>query len=130
MYINITPSLKRVYFRMIPVHPLLLRTEFQVKVSLHLCFLQKIHERSGFTRFSDSPLSNKNRSKKWYHSFIFHFNDLIIVQEWLLYRRESRGTGVPAKEKMSLCDFKLHIAEYLSIQTAKTRSKKTRKNKC
>ena len=29
-----------------------------------------------------------------------------------------RGTGVPAKEKMSLCDFKLHIAECLSIQTA------------
>ena len=46
------------------------------------------------------------------------------------YRRESRGTGVPAKEKMSLCNFKLHIAECLSIQTAKTRSKKTRKNKC
>ena len=41
-----------------------------------------------------------------------------------LYRRDSRGTGVPAKEQMAICDFKLHIAECLSIQTAKTGSKK------
>ena len=61
---------------------------------------------------------------KWYHSFIFHFNDLIIVQAWLLYRRESRGTGVHAKEQMDLCDFELHIAECLSIQTAKPEAKK------
>ena len=54
----------------------------------------------------------------------------IIVQALLLYRRDSRGTGVPAKEQMAICDFKLHIAECLSIQAAKTRSKKTRKNKC
>ena len=74
--------------------------------------------------------SHKNRSKKWYHRFIFHFNDLIIVQAWPLYRRDSRGTGVPAKVQMAICDFKLHIAECLSIQTAKTGSKKTRKNKC
>ena len=41
-----------------------------------------------------------------------------------------KGTGLPAKEQMALCDFKLHIAECFSIQTAKTGSKKTRKNKC
>ena len=42
LYINKTTPrpLKRVYFRMILVHLLLLRTEFQVNVSLHLCFLQ------------------------------------------------------------------------------------------
>ena len=39
-------------------------------------------------------------------------------------------SGVPVKEQMALCDFKLHIAECFSIQTAKTGSKKTRKNKC
>ena len=48
---------------------------------------------------------------------------IITVQTWLLYRSDSRGTGVPAKEQMT-------IAECLSIQTAKTRSKKTKKNKC
>ena len=73
----------------------------------------------------------KNRSKKWYHRFIFHFKDLIIVQAWLLYRSDSRGVPrVPAKEQVALCDFKLQIAECLSIQTAETGSKKTRKNKC
>ena len=49
---------------------------------------------------------------------------------WLLYRRDSRGTRVPAKEQMALGDFKLLIADCLSIQTAKTGSKKTRKTKC
>ena len=72
----------------------------------------------------------KNRSNKWYHHFIFHFNEVIIVQAWLLHRSDSRGTGVLAKEQMALCDFKLHIAKCLTIQTAKTGSKKTRKNKC
>ena len=81
-------------------------------------------------KFSDGPLSQKNGSKKWYHRFIFHFKDLIIVQAWLLYRSDSRGTEVPAKEQVMLCDFKLQIAECLSIQTAETGSKKKRKNKC
>ena len=52
-------------------------------------------------------------------SFLFHFNDLIIVQAWLLYRRDSRETGVPAKEQMAICDFKLHIAECLKPEARK-----------
>ena len=43
----------------------------------------------------------------------------IIVQAWLLYRSDYRGTGVPAKEQVALCDFKLQIAECLSIQSYK-----------
>ena len=94
--------------------------------SLIVLFHTKIDQRNGiiasyFTLIMLSKMLGVNAIKH---------NDLIIVQAWLLYRRESRGTGVPAKEKMSLCNFKLYIAECLSIQTAKTRSKKTRKNKC
>ena len=66
----------------------------------------------------------KIRSKKWYHRFIFHFNDLIIVQAWLLYRRDCKGIGVPTKEQMALCGFKLQIAECLSLQTAKPETRK------
>ena len=115
---------------MIPVHPLLLRTGIPSQSYSAFVFSTINSWRSGFSGSSDSPLSHKNRSKKWYHRFIFYFYDLIIVQAWLLYSRESRGTGVPAKEQMALCDFKLHIVECLSIETAKTESKKTGKNKC
>ena len=46
------------------------------------------------------------------------------MQEWLLYRSDSIGTGVPVKEQVALCDFKLQIAECLSIQTERKGSKK------
>ena len=37
---------------------------------------------------------------------------------------DSRGTGVLAKEQMARCDFKLQIAECLSIQAAKPEARK------
>ena len=42
----------------------------------------------------------------------------------MLYRSDSRGTGVPAIEQMAPCYFKLQIAECLSIQSAKTEARK------
>ncbi|XP_062870839.1 granulocyte colony-stimulating factor receptor-like [Trichomycterus rosablanca] len=52
----------------------------------------------------------KVRSKKWYHHLFFHMMDMIMVEAWLLYRRDSIDCGVEKKEQLSLLDFKSEVA--------------------
>ncbi|XP_062843269.1 piggyBac transposable element-derived protein 3-like [Trichomycterus rosablanca] len=52
----------------------------------------------------------KVRSKKWYHRLFFHMMDMIMVEAWLLYRRDSIDCGVEKKEQLSLLDFKSEVA--------------------
>ena len=53
------------------------------------------------------------RSKKWYHKLVFHFLDVIVVQAWLLYRRDRLATGALPKSNMRLREFKMSIANSL-----------------
>ena len=64
LYINITPSITLVYFRMIPVHRLLLRTGILSQSQSAFVFSTINHERTGFTGFSDSPLSHKKLDQR------------------------------------------------------------------
>ena len=64
-----------------------------------------------------TSVSHKDQIKKWYHSFIFHFLDLVIVQSWLIDRRHSDDMGTSRKEQLSLPDFKLDIAACLCVKS-------------
>ena len=54
------------------------------------------------------------RSKKWYHRLLFHFIDLLLVQAWLMYRRDADAQGLPRKQQLPLLRFKLDVAECLA----------------
>ena len=77
--------------QLIQVH-LLRSTENENSKSKFVCICALYNEFMGGMDLLDSLVvlyHTKNRSNKWYHRFMFHFNNLIIV----LYRRDSRGTG-------------------------------------
>ena len=81
--------------QMIPVHPLR-STENENSKSKFVCICALYNKFMGGMDLLDYLIAlynTKNRSNAWYHCFIFHFNNLIIVQAWLLYIRDSRGTG-------------------------------------
>lgn len=50
------------------------------------------------------------RSKKYYHRLIFHMIDMVIVNSWLLYRRDANNLRLPKSEILSLAPFKLRVA--------------------
>lgn len=52
----------------------------------------------------------KVRSKKWYLRLFFHMMDMVMVEAWLLYKRDSTNCGVQQKEQLSLMDFKTEVA--------------------
>ncbi|XP_049901068.1 piggyBac transposable element-derived protein 2-like isoform X1 [Epinephelus moara] len=56
------------------------------------------------------------RSKKYYHRFFFHFVDMVIVNSWLLYRRDCESLSVPRKKQMDLLAFRTSIAQALCMQ--------------
>uniref|UniRef100_A0A667X1E5 PiggyBac transposable element-derived protein domain-containing protein n=1 Tax=Myripristis murdjan TaxID=586833 RepID=A0A667X1E5_9TELE len=64
------------------------------------------------------------RSKKYYHRFFFHFVDMVIVNSWLLYRRDCESLDVPRKLQKDLLAFRTSIAQALSkaIPTLEVRS--------
>ena len=67
------------------------------------------------------------RSKKWYHRLIFHFLDVLLVQSWLLYRRDADASGVPRKSQLPLLQFKIEVADSLVLEgKAKTAAKRGR----
>ena len=71
-------------------------TENENSKSKFVCICALYNKFMGGIDLLDSLIAlyhTKNRPNTWYHRFIVHFNNLIIVQAWLLYRRESRGTG-------------------------------------
>ena len=50
-------------------------------------------------------------SKKFYLKIYFHIIDMMVINSWLLYRRESTAMGIPKKNLMPLWDFKNSIAQ-------------------
>ena len=81
--------------QMIQVHPLRSTLNENSK-SKFVCICALYNKFMGGMDLLDYLIAlynTKNRSNARYHRFIFYFNNLIIVQEWLLYRRDSRGTG-------------------------------------
>nr|XP_037279970.1 piggyBac transposable element-derived protein 2-like [Rhipicephalus microplus] len=50
------------------------------------------------------------RSKKWYRRLSFHLLDVVVVNCWLLYRRDATAANVPCKHQMTLLTFKADIA--------------------
>lgn len=50
------------------------------------------------------------RSKKWYRRLFFHLLDVVVVNCWLLYRRDATAANVPCKHQMTLLTFKADIA--------------------
>lgn len=55
------------------------------------------------------------RSKKYYQRLIFHMIDMTVINSWLLYKREARHLEIPKRKEMSLCEFKLKIADSLLL---------------
>uniref|UniRef100_A0A3Q1EXC1 PiggyBac transposable element-derived protein 2-like n=1 Tax=Acanthochromis polyacanthus TaxID=80966 RepID=A0A3Q1EXC1_9TELE len=64
------------------------------------------------------------RSKKYYHRLFFHFVDMVIVNSWLLYRRDCESLCVPRKLQKDLLAFRISVARALSkaIPTQEVRS--------
>lgn len=56
------------------------------------------------------------RSKKWYRRLFFHLLDVVVVNCWLLYRRDATAADVPRKDQMTLLSFKADIACVLRQQ--------------
>ena len=55
----------------------------------------------------------ESRSKKWYLKLLFHCFDMIVLQSWLLYRRDCCSTGKENKSCLVMRDFKMSIAHSL-----------------
>ena len=56
------------------------------------------------------------RSKNWYHRLIFHFLELMLVQAWLLYRRDADARGIRRTAQTSLLQFKIGVADSLIFE--------------
>ncbi|CAN9509212.1 unnamed protein product [Ophioblennius macclurei] len=56
------------------------------------------------------------RSKKYYHRLFFHFVDMVIVNSWLLYRRDCESLGVLRKKQKDLLTFRGSIAQALCME--------------
>ncbi|XP_018015118.1 piggyBac transposable element-derived protein 3 [Hyalella azteca] len=50
------------------------------------------------------------RPKKYYMRLVFHMIDMVVVNSWLLYRRDASSLNLPRKDILSLASFKLLIA--------------------
>ena len=62
------------------------------------------------------------RSKKWYHKLLFHFFDMVVVQSWILYRRQNEGNTLKLRE------FKMNVADCLIRKGKATTNKRGRPN--
>ena len=49
------------------------------------------------------------RSKKYYLKLFFHMLDMIIVNSWLLYKRDAQELSIPKKDVLPLASFKLKV---------------------
>lgn len=65
--------------------------------------------------------------KIYYQGLIFHMIDMTVVNSWLLYRREVNHLEVPKRKQMSLCEFKLKLADSL-VLSGKSRGKKRKRS--
>ncbi|KAM4550617.1 piggyBac transposable element-derived protein 2-like isoform 1-T1 [Fundulus diaphanus] len=64
------------------------------------------------------------RSKKYYQRLFFHFVDVVIVNSWLLYRRDCESLDVPRKNQKDFLTFRISIAQALCLQGKDLSSKK------
>jgi hypothetical protein len=58
------------------------------------------------------------RSKKWYHRLVFHFLDVMLVQAWLLYRRDADSSGILRKNQLPLLQFKIEVNNINNVSSA------------
>lgn len=65
------------------------------------------------------------RSKKWYHKLLWHFFDMMLIQAWLLYRRDFELTNAPGKQ-LPLLKFKLEVADCLLLKDKECGTKRGR----
>ena len=52
----------------------------------------------------------KLRSKKYYHRIFFHLVDMVVVNSWLIYRRDCNDLELPENKQLSLLEFKNSIS--------------------
>ena len=50
------------------------------------------------------------RSKKYYHRLVFHMIDMILVNSWLLYKRDALHHQLPKSKVIPLAFFKIKVA--------------------
>ena len=50
------------------------------------------------------------KSKKYYFRLIFHMVDMLLVNSWMLYRRDASNLKLPRSEISQLATFKLRAA--------------------
>ncbi|KAG0426898.1 hypothetical protein HPB47_026017, partial [Ixodes persulcatus] len=50
------------------------------------------------------------RFKKWYLKVFFHLIDVVVVNYWLLYRRDADAANITKKGQLTLLKFKAEIA--------------------
>ena len=66
-------------------------------------------------------------TKKYYLKLYFHMLDMMVINSWLLYRREELHSGTPRKSLMKLWDLKYQTAQTLyRFQTTLKRSRFSR----
>ncbi|XP_057685429.1 piggyBac transposable element-derived protein 3-like isoform X7 [Corythoichthys intestinalis] len=64
------------------------------------------------------------KSRKYYHRLFFHFVDMVIVNSWLLYRRDADSLDIPRKKQIDLLSFRASIAHALCEQGKESPNRK------
>ena len=63
------------------------------------------------------------KSRKWYFRLFIHLLDVVMVQCWLLYRRDADSVGIQKKEQLNLRQFKFDAATCLVMNGDLTKKK-------
>ena len=112
-------------------HPIKNVSRYEKKLSQRIdipCpdIVQKYNKAMGGVDLADCLISLYRiniRSKKYYHRIIFHMIDMVLVNSWLLYRRDPLHLQLPKSEVIPLAYFKIKVAFSL-IMAGKESSRK------
>ena len=63
------------------------------------------------------------KSRKWYFRLFIHLLDVVMLQCWLLYRRDADSVGIQKKEQLNLRQFKFDAATCLVMYGDLTKKK-------
>ncbi|KAG0437065.1 hypothetical protein HPB47_017619 [Ixodes persulcatus] len=91
------------------------------------CAVQTYNKFMGGVDLNDCLIAHYRihiKSKKFYLKLFFHFIDLVIVVCWLLYRRDCKSLGVPAKAQDDLLNFRMNIGACLLKQGKDTTARR------
>ena len=99
-------------------HPVVNVSRYEKKLSQRIdipCpdIVQKYNKATGGVDLADCLISLYRiniRSKKYYYRMIFHMIDMVLVNSWLLYRRDALHLQLPKSEVIPLTYFKIKIA--------------------